>query len=167
MRDFYQHLYDDTDYNWKDSNRCPGIRWYPHYKKWIKDPVFDLGCGNGGTVEFLRKEGFVANGMDWVDLKNEMLVGDITKPQLLICNTAICIDVFEHVDDKGVEGIMNNMNQATHKIINISNTPSPVEGKELHINIKPFDEWKKILEKKFKICEEIEVRKGNMLYLCK
>jgi hypothetical protein len=64
---FYQHLYDDTDYNWKDSGRCPGIRWFPFYEDWLDGKIFDWGCGNGGTVRFLRKNGWDATGMDWVD----------------------------------------------------------------------------------------------------
>jgi hypothetical protein len=96
-----------------------------------------------------------------------LLVGDITETHLKESDTAICIDVLEHIPEQKIETVLLNLARSKRQVINISNSQSPVEGEELHINIKTFDEWKRDLSLYFKIVREIVVRPGNMLYWTK
>jgi len=106
--------------------------------------MFDFGSGSGDTVAAIRKAGFEAIGMDQVDLDNGMLVGDITAPlEGHEFRTAVCIDVFEHILDEGLEGLIANMKKAERQVIGVSSELSKNTGpggEVLHINIKTLPE---------------------------
>lgn len=166
-RKFYQHLYADTDYNWgANKGKCPGVKWFPLYKDWLYGYIYDWGCGNGETVYFLRDKGFVINGMDWVKLNNDMTVGDITDKHNIVSDTALCIDVLEHIPEIKINQVLENMFGTIHQVINVSNAPSIVENVELHVTKKPIEWWENKLSKYFKIFKRLKPRVQDMLFLC-
>jgi hypothetical protein len=170
LKQTYQDLYDNTDYGKAEKGNSPTIYLMDHYKNWLKGSIIELGCGGGDGVLKLREMGFKTDGIDQVDLNNNMLVGDITKPlDLDKYYTSICIDVFEHIDDNGIKGLLENMQQTYRQVISVHNKRAAFKGKngeQLHINIKPFEDWSLIITKYFNICSIVEVTDYLRIYFC-
>jgi hypothetical protein len=171
MKEVYQYLYDNNNITkYGCPNSGPSVRMFPYFSSWLKGSIIDLGCGTGAGVEMLKKKGHVVTGMDWIVSNKEMLVGDITKPlDLKKYTTCMAMDVFEHLDNKQVKGLMENMTQCERQVFSIANAPSIVEkdGKEidLHINKKPFDVWDGIIQDYFDIVEKYQMRPYSVLFL--
>ena len=164
----YQKIYDDNPwYGDANEGRCPGVRLLPHYQDWLLGPVIDLGCGRGHTVEKLREQKFEAEGIDQISSHPDMLVGDITKPIENIgrFQSAVCIDCIEHLYDEQVQGLFANMKQVRRQAFSIHNGESTGTGQELHVNRRPFDQWRTIIEEHFVIEKEISLHNQQMLYL--
>ncbi len=169
-KELYQKIYDDNPwYGDADEGRCPGVRLLPQYQDWLIGPVIDLGCGRGHTVDRLRELGFEANGIDQISKHPDMLVGDITKPieNLGRFQSAVCVDCIEHLYDEQVQGLFANMKQVQRQAFSIHNGESTGTGQELHVNRRPFVQWRKIIERHFVIEKEIELHGKQMLYLTK
>lgn len=172
-KDIYQYLYDcNPKYGRPIENHCPGIAFYPHYEKWIEAPVFDLGCGTGDTVLFMREHNISADGMDQVVFHPQMRVGDICDPipEMSKYTTGLCIDVMEHIPESRVAGLLSNLARCKKQIISIHNKPAwyrGPNGEELHINLKPFSEWNDLLREYFEIDEEKALSNAQTLYLCR
>jgi SAM-dependent methyltransferase len=165
----YQKIYDNfKEYGSLKVGKCPGARYFTFYKKYLKSPILDLGCGRGDTVFLLRQNGFDADGIDIIELNNGMYVGDITdelsfKKQY---KTIMCMDVIEHIEDKYTNNIFNNFKKAETQIFTIHNGSSTkYYGKELHINRKPFKEWEKVIRQNFIMIQKIQLHKKRMLYI--
>jgi 2-polyprenyl-3-methyl-5-hydroxy-6-metoxy-1,4-benzoquinol methylase len=172
MKELYQKIYDTHYRNYGEAkyNHCPGVRLYPEYKDFIISPVIDLGCGTGDLVKLIRENEIVCNGIDWIDLKNDRMVGDITeKIDLSMYNTCLCMDVIEHITDEKLTGLFENMKQTKRQIFSISNTPSWIEidDKKInsHINDKPFKEWHKIINDNFETLIVKKIRDMQYLYI--
>lgn len=173
MQEIYQDLYDNTNYGKAIKNRCPAVRSIDKYKDWLIDNIIDLGCGSGDTVKKIRGLGFVADGVDYITYDNDMIVGDITKEtDLSEYNSCICVDVFEHIQDKGIKQILKNIQGLKHQVISINNkssinNSSIIESNtELHINIKSFKEWENIISQYINIKSIIEISSYSRIYLC-
>lgn len=168
MKELYQNIYDKLPwYGNSETNNCPGVRFIPYYEHHLMSPIIDLGCGRGHTVNKLRELWFNADGMDFIDIANTMLVGDITKPQdLSKYNTALCIDVFEHLTDEEVRAVLENMKQTHRQVISVTNNSSFHLGKELHINIKSFETWARLINEYFNIKTTVPIKEFTMLFLC-
>ena len=169
-KQLYQKIYDDNPwYGDAEEGRCPGVRLLPQYQDWLIGPVIDLGCGRGHTVEKLREEGFEAEGIDQIKKHPEMMVGDITKPieNLGRFKSAVCVDCIEHLYDDQVQGLFANMKQVQRQAFSIHNGESTGTGQELHVNRRPFEQWRTIIEEHFVIEKEIALHNMQMLYLTK
>lgn len=169
LQELYQHLYEDPMlcYGQAGMRRCPGVRFYPEYQDYLKGRIFDFGSGTGDTVRHLRSEGWDAEGMDQVSLDNGMLVGNICEPQNIEgFDTAICIDVFEHILDDELRVLMKNMKQCERQIISVHTGPGRERGCkiDLHINRKSFDAWKMFLGKMFTIIEFRQLGKQRGIF---
>ena len=167
-KELYQKIYDDNPwYGDAEKGRCPGVRLLPQYQDWLIGPVIDLGCGRGHTVERLRELGFEANGIDQISKHPDMMVGDITKPiaNLEQFKSAVCVDCIEHLYDDQIEGLFANMKQVQRQAFSIHNGESTGTGQELHVNRRPFDQWRTIIASHFVIEKEIELHDKQMLYL--
>ena len=129
--------------------------------------MIDLGCGRGHTVEKLRELKFKAEGIDQISTHPGMMVGDITKPIENIgrFQSAVCIDCIEHLYDEQVQGLFANMKQVRRQAFSIHNGESTGTGQELHVNRRPFDQWRTIIEEHFVIEQEIALHNQQMLYL--
>lgn len=170
MREVYQHLYTETHYSDHRKKKSPGVRFMPLYLHWVKGKVIDLGCGMGGVVDILRQIGFRADGIDWVDLDNGMMVGDITEDLNLKgrYDTAICMDVLEHISYEKTEDVLRNLWNVKRQVMSFQFGPSGWKGpngEELHINQIGFGEWQKLLHKHFDIRKVMEPRPNKKMYL--
>ncbi|QEG21354.1 class I SAM-dependent methyltransferase [Mariniblastus fucicola] len=167
-KELYQKIYDDNPwYGDATEGRCPGVRLLPKYQDWLIGPVIDLGCGRGHTVERLRELGFEAEGIDQIRKHPDMMVGDITKPidNLGRFQSAVCVDCIEHLYDEQVQGLFANMKQVQRQAFSIHNGESTGTGQELHVNRRPFDQWRTIIGRHFEIEKEIALHDNQMLYL--
>jgi len=169
MKELYQMLYEDParNYGVAAKNRCPGVRSFPLYSNYLESPVIDLGCGSGDTVARIREAGYDADGIDQIELNNGMKSGDATKFDCSGYGTALCIDVFEHLEPEELTSLLENMAKANRQIIQIHCGPSTEKGysQELHINIKTPEEWDELLSKYFNI--QYRHRSGQrVMYFC-
>jgi len=168
----YQHLYDDPLLKYGDANfnRCPGTRFLPLYEHWLRSPVFDFGCGRGHTVVAMKRRGFVAMGMDMVDTGSGMFIGDITQPvsDVLDYKTAISIDVFEHLLDEDLFGLIKNMQHAERQVISVHTGRAHEQGvkQDLHINKKSFEDWDFFLSKFFDVDKFERTGRQRGLFYC-
>ena len=166
--ELYQKIYDDNPwYGDADEGRCPGVRLLPEYQEWLLEPIFDLGCGRGQTVEHLQGLGLQAEGIDQIRKNPKMRVGDITKPidDMGAFNSVICIDCIEHLYEEQVLGLFENMKQVKRQAFSIHNGESTGTGQELHVNRRSFQDWAILIRNHFDIAATIEVHKEQMLYL--
>jgi hypothetical protein len=173
-RELYQHLYEDKmlNYGSAEHNRCPGVKFYEYYYKELLPPIFDFGCGRGDTVHYLRKHGFQATGADQVNLNNDMHVANIIEPMTLQIGsrTALCLDVFEHLVDSDLEGLIINMRMCDKQIISVHTGTAYEIGckKDLHINKKSFEEWEFFLEENdLEVVRFYQLGKRRGLFFCK
>ena len=131
-------------------------------------PIIDLGCGTGETMLALREKGFEVHGADWVHLPVPRKVCDITEPMdLSKYRTSICLDVYEHIVDEKLIGLIRNMQQTQRQVITVCCVLSkkPKHNIELHTNIKTPDAWTKFLSKYFDIVEVISLNAIRYVYL--
>lgn len=164
----YQKIYDENPwYGDAEEGRCPGVRLLPEYGEWLLEPVLDMGCGRGQTVEHLRSRGLQAEGIDQIRKNPQMRVGDITKPIADVgsFNSVVCIDCIEHLYEDQVLGLFENMKQVKRQAFSIHNGESTGTGQELHVNRRSFQDWAILIRKHFDIAAAIEVHKEQMLYL--
>lgn len=164
----YQKIYDENPwYGDAEQGRCPGVRLLPHYEEWLLEPVLDLGCGRGQTVEHLQASGMQAEGIDQIQNNPAMRVGDITKPIADISQfqSVVCVDCIEHLVDEQVIGLFENMKSVKRQAFSIHNGESTGTGQELHVNRKSFQDWAVLIRKHFDIAAAIEISHEQMLYL--
>ncbi len=168
MKKIYQKLYDETNYGRISAGRCPSYRHLKLYEKWLVDPICDLGCGSGDTVNYLSVHGYDIQGYDFIQLNNNCIYANITKPMnLKKYTTAMCFDVAEHLTDKEIKGLFKNIKQCKNIIISVSNTDSVDFGTiDLHINKKTMYEWDKIIVANFKIIESFQINPNYKIYRC-
>jgi len=167
MKDVYQKLMDTTDYGKHEKNKCPGAKFFPMFEKFIDPPVMDLGCGTGDTVRLLKSKGIFADGIDWVNLNNDMMVRDITQPiDMFGYNTALCIDVLEHIPEEKVHVLLFNIAQCKKAVVSV-HTGSSIfcDDIELHITQHSFKWWERKLKERWRIVKEHLINYERKLYL--
>jgi SAM-dependent methyltransferase len=165
MRDIYQDLYDN--YNYCNNPKGRIIATIKLFDKWIAGNIVDLGCGRGLYVKELINFGYNVIGIDFINFK-EMLKKDITKPlNLSLFDVSICLDVFEHLTDIEVIQVLKNMQTTKRQVIHVNNKPCKLIGKNLHINIKSFEEWYLLINKYLKICKSPYNHEIKSIFFCK
>jgi hypothetical protein len=161
MRELYQRLYNDQSIKYGSAahDMSPGVRFLPYYQQHIKGDVVDYGGGTGDTARVLRERGFSVFAVDWVHLKGVDLVADITQPIVFKGTnpeTGLCLDVFEHIDDTGLEGLCLNLSRCQRQVISVHVGESIIDP-GLHINRKSFEQWDLFMRERFNVVEVVEV----------
>lgn len=167
----YQNLYDTTAYA-SDETNSPGLKFLPKFEHFILSPLIDLGCGRGLLVKHLREKykRRKTDGIDFIDNNDDtLMIGDITQPIEIYgkYKCAVCMDVLEHLEPGQESGVIDNLAQADRAIASVHSGNSKVRpgGKELHINLKSWDEWQKIFEEKMEVVEKIPVSEFQCIFL--
>ncbi len=83
--------------------------------------IYDVGCGPGHYVDFLKKDGHEAIGIEGTDFKNGNLVHDLTEPlPLMDKGTVICLEVAEHIPKQFETFFLDNVTGLVDKYLLIS-----------------------------------------------
>lgn len=161
----YTRLYRRTNYGHAKYNMCPGVRYFPLYKKHLIAPIVDLGAGSGDTVKTMRGAGLYAVGLDWIDYEDIHKV-DITEPlDLRNYRTATCIDVLEHIPLSKIDTLLSNIGQCENIVVSVHTGSHRYQGVELHITRLRFTEWEEMFNEHFSIVERIPLTDERAIYL--
>ncbi len=153
MRAVYQELYDTTNYS-RGVNLCQEIVWLYSYLFWLVPPVVVLGCGAGDGVRRLRELGLEVEGLDWVRTADDLRVGDITSPlDLSGFRTAMCVDVLEHIPERLIPAVLENMAQTDRQVITVWSGPAGDRPPfpNLHVTQHPLSWWDQAVREWFEI----------------
>ncbi len=167
-KEIYQKLYEQGDYGNASKDKCPGVRYFRHYRKWLLSPIMDLGCGTGDTVGLMRQQGYHAEGIDQIDIGNGMVIGDITDPRTVLdgYSTMTCLDVLEHLDLEGISNVLSMMADAGRQVITVHSGPSNWHGVDLHVTQRPVEWWEEKIGEYLKIVRRADLDFMRYLFLC-
>jgi SAM-dependent methyltransferase len=115
----------------------------------------DIGCGRGEMLDIAGQLGFEGiHGVDFVPALCDgervkclsvMDLGELTGPFDMVSS----FDVIEHLPRGDEEHLIVEMARLAGKALTLTanNRPSidPTSGNDLHINIRPYDEWDRII----------------------
>ncbi len=134
---------------------------YEHVAEWIgkytKGSIGDIGCGQGFIIEYIQKHYLrTVWGIDGsrhaisaandrvrpfikcVDLTSKFIINQ--------CNTAICIEVAEHIDDSFSKRLVDLITRTESTTIFFTAAVPGQQGVN-HINLQPHQYWVDIFNK--------------------
>lgn len=83
--------------------------------------IYDVGCGPGHYVDFLRKDGHNVIGIEGTDFQNGNIVHDLTEPlPILDKGTVLCLEVAEHIPKQYESMFLDNVTSLVDKYLLIS-----------------------------------------------
>ena len=119
----------------------------------------DISCGRGELIDYVKSHNVASKGVEIVDAlleKEEVQFGwahDLPFGDKVFDLVSNC-DAMEHYLPEDTDAILDEIFRVTNKVayFTISNEPSYMTSKNgsqvnLHINIKTYDEWEKLLSK--------------------
>lgn len=127
-------------------------------KKWEPGSFIDVGCGRGEMLDEAKSLGMSpVKGIEivqkLVNLRDDVVYGH--GAQLPFSNGEIdyvcMLDVVEHIPDEDIYDVFDELSRVAHKkiLLCIANFSHKWKGMELHVNIKPYKEWDRILKEHF------------------
>lgn len=145
--------------------------------------VADIGCGRCIFFEKLQRKGLQVFGVD-----PSMVIINSKKSPFVIYGTCddtpfadnlfdvvFCLDVLEHIPEILIPNSLKELYRISKKylIISAASHEDIVENLKVHISIKSYPEWEKIISKYFKIVSSEMIysktypSRTSKLYLCK
>lgn len=132
----------------------------------------DLGCGHGEMLEYARNRGLKVTGLEVVP---ELCVGAVVygyAHNMPFGNDkfdySTAFDVLEHLLPGDDEQALQELKRVTKSriVVTTNNHPSsnPKNGDNLHINIKTYSDWDKLVRKVF-VGHEVIWLKGQRRYV--
>jgi 2-polyprenyl-3-methyl-5-hydroxy-6-metoxy-1,4-benzoquinol methylase len=118
---------------------------------WIKDnlnpkTVLDIGCGPGTYTEQLQKLSISTQGLD-PDPRTRHTNYSLLNPAYNRADVVMCLEVMEHIDptynDLALENLVDHIEPFGTLIFTAA---QPGQGGTGHINCRPKQEWKTLLE---------------------
>lgn len=120
----------------------------------------DVGCGRGEMVAFARNIGMESSGVEAVEYLTN---GDDIVPGLAwdlpfsdnSVDLVTLFDVIEHILPEDTDKVLKELGRVANKklFITAANYSSKSLGEELHINIKPYQEWDGVIRAAFPAAE--------------
>lgn len=119
---------------------------------WSPRSVIDIGCGTGALLFEFKKYGLITFGLDLSDasiqrcLSQDLAVKkfdagrwDLKSVSSERFDCAICLELAEHIPESCAEQLLNNLTQASDKILFSAATPD--QGGTDHKNEQPHEYW--------------------------
>jgi len=105
-----------------------------------KSRILDYGCGKGKLVEYLKEEGFIADGYD-------PAIPKYSKMQTGEYDAVCCNDVLEHVPEEGLDKVFRQILSYKPRFISLNIGIYAAEailpnGKNAHETIRPMIWWR-------------------------
>jgi ubiquinone/menaquinone biosynthesis C-methylase UbiE len=133
-------------------------------KEWPLGSFIDVGCGRGEMLDEVKALGMSpVKGVEivqaLVDAREDVVYGH--GASLPFSDREIdyvsMLDVVEHIPQEDIHEVFDELARVANKkiLLCIANFPSVYKGLVLHVNIKPYKEWDKILKEQFKDWEVI------------
>ena len=179
------------DYLFENNNLYNANKNHPRYavaEKLLKSCgkvklVADIGCGRGIFFDKLQKKGLQVIGMDpsmvIVNLRKSPFIVQGTCDSIPFANNlfdvVFCLDVLEHIPEKLISDSLRELYRISKRylIISAASHEDVVENLKVHISVKPYQEWEKIISKYFKITASEMIHsitypnRTAKLYLCR
>lgn len=158
----YDYLFENNDLYNANKN-------HPRYamaEKFLKKCgrvklVADIGCGRCIFLEKLQKKGLQVFGLD----PSKVIINSKKSPFVIygtcdntpfadnLFDVVFCLDVIEHIPGILISDSLKELRRISNKylIISAASHEDIVENIKVHISIKSYREWEKIISKYFKI----------------
>lgn len=145
--------------------------------------VADIGCGRCIFFDILQKRRLQVFGLD-----PSMVIVNSKKSPFVIQGTCdkipfaddlfdvvFCLDVLEHIPEVLISDSLKELSRITKKylIISAASHEDIIENLKVHISIKSYSEWEKIISKYFQILSSEIIHSKTYpgrtakIYLCK
>lgn len=156
----YVKSYEDQNYRMGNSRKASAIKVIESVTSFLGtiESHLDVSAGRGEIVDYALSKGLQSKGTEIVE--SLLVPGKIEfawanslpfedKSFDLLTN----LDAMEHYLPEQTEEIIEEFCRVTKKFIYfaISNKPSLHLGNDLHINIKTYEEWERVLSKYGKV----------------
>ena len=180
----YDYLFENNDLYNANKN-------HPRYavaEKFLKKCgkvklVADIGCGRGIFFDMLQRKGLQVFGLD----PSIIIINSKKSPFIIqgtcdnipfaddLFDVVFCLDVLEHIPGILISDSLKELRRISKKylIISAASHEDIVEKLKVHISIKSYLEWEKIISKYFKIVSEEIIHSKTYadrtakIYLCK
>jgi SAM-dependent methyltransferase len=148
----YEKLYDGKEYR----EFSPGESRLPDFFKQVKlapdDVVIDFGCGTGRAAKSISSKCKVI-GLDFaanaVETDIEFHKHDLRKKSPVTGTKGFCTDVLEHIHPRDVRKVLRNIMRAVDEcylqICTVDDDFGKTVGEPLHLTVKPFWWWARML----------------------
>lgn len=152
-REKYRRAYQIERYGMSDKRRIEALEAVQH---WPAGSLLDVGCGRGEFLRDMEKLGFQAFGTETVPALCEP--GNVTEAwgdELPFADDLFeyCTawDVLEHTPPGTEVDMLREMGRVAKRALAFSanNLPSRNGNDNLHINIRAYDEWNRLVERTF------------------
>lgn len=108
----------------------------------------DIGCGRGEVLTFAEEKGYDVQGVDVVVLRDKVTYGEAhCLPFEQAFDVVTCFDVLEHLIPDDTIPALKEIRRLYKRacIITAANYPSLVNGEDLHINKRSYEEWDQLI----------------------
>lgn len=133
--------------------------------------LLDVGCGDGSFADAVReKYNCLATGVDPVPGLARVTASSHDLPfSDRTYDVVTFLDVLEHILPEDTEATLRELARIArhHVILTVNNNPSCYRGPndtELHINIKPYDEWEELFNQFFPSVTRLNNEGGNRIF---
>jgi ubiquinone/menaquinone biosynthesis C-methylase UbiE len=150
----YERAYKVPGYKMGQNRRSHALKWL---RTLDKTSLLDIGCGRGELMSDARSLGFKkVMGVEVVSYlinNKDVIYGSITDIPFEDneFDYVTCTDVMEHIPEEYTLDALNELKRVAAKgvIMVIANFPAHRGEDILHINIKPYKEWDRIIKEVF------------------
>lgn len=179
------------DYLYKNNDLYNANKNHPRYAVALKlllncgrvKLVADIGCGRCIFFDVLQKRGLHVFGLD----PSKVIVNAKKSPFVIrgtcdkipyadnLFDVVFCLDVLEHIPEVLISDSLKELSRISKKylIISAASHEDIVENLKVHISIKSYTEWEKIISKYFQILSSEIIHSKTYsdrtakIYLCK
>lgn len=158
----------------------PGLEWVDRFIEIAKpkpkwgDRVIDFGCGAGVATAELKRRGFEAMGIDFVDVREDKAIPFVQAclwkmPPQRVAHFGYCVDVMEHIPIQMaglvVRDILDRTFGAFFHIALVEDYFGQEVGEPLHLTVMPFAWWRDLLSEFGRVVEARDLQQSALFYV--